>query len=117
MTGPVEGNAAQPDAGAPLEVIGLAALTQGAYAGMDLQPIWAGLLARVRKDPYDAAALMDMGILLQLTGDKAQGLEAQRHALAGPVRRGGCGCWPSSRRATSWPIRPWTSCWRGPPPI
>ena len=82
MTGPVEGNAAQPDAGAPLEVIGLAALTQGAYAGMDLQPIWAGLLARVRKDPYDAAALMDMGILLQLTGDKAQGLEAQRHALA-----------------------------------
>jgi hypothetical protein len=63
-------------------VIGLAALTHGAYAGMDLQPIWEGLLGRVRKDPYDAAALMDMGILLQLTGDKAQGLDAQRHALA-----------------------------------
>ncbi len=82
MTGPVAGDAAEADAGAPREVIGLAALTHGAYAGMDLQPIWAGLLARVRQDPYDAAALMDMGVLLQLTGDKAQGLDAQRHALA-----------------------------------
>ena len=81
MTSPAETDAAVPD-GAPREVIGLAALTHGAYAGVDLQPIWEGLLARVRKDPYDAAALMDMGILLQLTGNKDQGLDAQRHALA-----------------------------------
>ena len=81
MTSPAETDAAVPD-GAPREVIGLAALTHGAYAGVDLQPIWEGLLGRVRKDPYDAAALMDMGILLQLTGNKDQGLDAQRHALA-----------------------------------
>ncbi len=65
-----------------LPVIGLAALTHGAYAGVDLQPIWEGLLARVREDAYDAGALMDMAIVLQLTGQKAQGLEAQRHAVA-----------------------------------
>jgi len=86
MTGSVEGDAAsapaEADVGAPREVIGLAALTHGAYAGVELQPIWEGLLARVRTDPYDAAALMDMSVLLQLTGDKAQGLDAQRHALA-----------------------------------
>ena len=63
-------------------VIGLAALTHGAYAGMDLQPIWAGLLARARANPYDAGALMDMSILLQLTGQKTQGLQSQAHAIA-----------------------------------
>ena len=87
MTGFVDGGATgagagAPDAGAPRDVIGLAALTHGAYSGVDLQPIWEGLLRRVRADPYDAAALMDMGILLQLTGSKEQGLDAQRHALA-----------------------------------
>jgi hypothetical protein len=65
-----------------LSVIGLAALTHGAYAGMDLQPIWDGLMARIRSNPYDAGALMDMSVVLQLTGQKAQGLAAQEHALA-----------------------------------
>ena len=65
-----------------IPVIGLAALTHGAYAGMDLQPIWDGLLARVRDNAYDAGALMDMSVILQLTGQKDQGLDAQRHAVA-----------------------------------
>jgi len=84
MTSPADTDSAAVAAAddAPREVIGLAALTHGAYAGVDLQPIWEGLLGRVRTDPYDAAALMDMGILLQLTGNKDQGLDAQRHALA-----------------------------------
>ena len=65
----------------PNKIIGLAALTHGAYAGVDLQPIWAGLVARARTNPYDAGALMDIGCLLQLTGRKEPGLESQHHAL------------------------------------
>jgi hypothetical protein len=82
MTSREPSDAATPADAVPREVVGLAALTHGAYAGMDLQPVWSALLGRVRTDPYDSAALMDMSILLQLTGNKDQGLDAQRHALA-----------------------------------
>ena len=71
-----------PDEAVAFPVIGLAALTHGAYSGVDLQPIWEGLMARVRENAYDAGALMDMAIILQLTGQREQGLEAQRHAVA-----------------------------------
>lgn len=63
-------------------VIGLAALTHDAYAGVDLKPIWDGLVERIGADPYDAGALLDISNLLQLTGQRAEGLEAQSHALA-----------------------------------
>lgn len=63
-------------------VIGLAALTHDAYAGVDLNPIWNGLVARVGADPYDAGALLDISNLLLLTGQRTEGLEAQAHALA-----------------------------------
>ena len=63
-------------------VIGLAALTHDAYAGVDLKPIWDGLVERVGTDPYDAGALLDISNLLLLTGQRTEGLEAQAHALA-----------------------------------
>ena len=72
----------EPQAPVSLPVIGLAALTHGAYSGVDMQPVWNGLLTRVRNNAYDVGALMDMAIILQLTGQREQGLEAQRHALA-----------------------------------
>jgi len=63
-------------------VIGLAALTHGAYAGVDLKPIWDRLVARIGADPYDAGALLDISNLLLLTGQRTEGLQAQAHALA-----------------------------------
>lgn len=63
-------------------VIGLAALTHDAYAGVDLRPIWDALVARVTADPYDTGALLDLSNLLQLTGQREEGLQAQGHALA-----------------------------------
>jgi hypothetical protein len=63
-------------------VIGLAALTHDAYAGVDLKPIWDRLVERVGADPYDAGALLDISNLLLLTGQRTEGLEAQARALA-----------------------------------
>ena len=63
-------------------VIGLAALTYDAYAGVDLKPIWDRLVERAGADPYDAGALLDISNLLLLTGQRSEGLEAQAHALA-----------------------------------
>lgn len=63
-------------------VIGLAALTHDAYAGVDLKPIWDRLVERVGADPQDAGALLDISNLLLLTGQRTEGLKAQAHALA-----------------------------------
>jgi hypothetical protein len=52
-----------------------------AYRGEDLMPVWNSLAARVDADMADAAALMDMSTILQLTGQRERGLEFQRAAL------------------------------------
>ncbi len=65
----------------PCSTIGLAALMRLAYAGESLQPVWNRLAARVAADPADAAAMMDMSIVLQLSGERGRGLDMQAAAL------------------------------------
>jgi hypothetical protein len=52
-----------------------------AYAGQSLQPVWNDLVERVTADPADAAAMMDMSIVLQLSGERERGLDMQAAAL------------------------------------
>lgn len=61
--------------------IGLAKLMSMAYRGIDLTPLWNSLSARVHQDETDAAALMDMSTILQLTGQRDPGLQFQEAAL------------------------------------
>lgn len=61
--------------------IGLAALMGMAYRGDDLNPVWHKLAARFDQDITDAAALMDMSTILQLTGQRDRGLQFQDAAL------------------------------------
>ncbi len=70
-----------PDARRPCPTIGLAALMRLAYAGESLQPVWDQLAARVAADPADAAAMMDMSVVLQLSGERQRGLDMQAAAL------------------------------------
>jgi len=65
----------------PRPTIGLATLMRLAYAGESLQPVWNNLIARVAADPADAAAMMDMSIVLQLSGERERGLDMQATAL------------------------------------
>ncbi len=62
--------------------LGVAALSRLVYQGGDLQPLWAELAGRATADPTDAAALFDLSSILQLTGNRDQGLELQAQALA-----------------------------------
>jgi len=62
-------------------IIGLAAILRIAYEGGSLQDLWSMLLARVRADPEDAAALMDMSVVKQAAGDRELGLQLQAAAL------------------------------------
>ena len=61
--------------------IGLAALAGMGFSGVDLEPLKRELRARLQAHPDDAAALMDLSTLLQLTGDRASGLAHQAEAL------------------------------------
>ena len=63
-------------------LIGAAALMRCAFDRADLRPIGERLLARARAHPDDANAWLDASFVLQLLGQRAAGLEVQRHALA-----------------------------------
>jgi glutathione synthase/RimK-type ligase-like ATP-grasp enzyme len=65
---------------APL--IGAAALMRCAFQRADLRPVGARLLARAGAHPDDANAWLDASFVLQLLGQRAAGLDVQRHALA-----------------------------------
>lgn len=69
----------RPSGGAVIH--GTAALVRLAYERADLGPIWSSLLARVAANPLDAAALMDLSVMLQVTGQRDKGLEVQKAAL------------------------------------
>ncbi|HYZ64805.1 MAG TPA: hypothetical protein VE650_20325 [Acetobacteraceae bacterium] len=64
-----------------ITTIGLAKLMSMAYRGEDFTPTWNGLAARLEHDATDAAALMDMSTILQLTGQRDRGLQFQQVAL------------------------------------
>lgn len=65
---------------APL--IGAATLMRCAFQHADLRPVGARLLARAEAHPDDANAWLDASFVLQLLGQRAAGLDVQRHALA-----------------------------------
>ncbi len=66
----------------PGRVIGMGALVALAYRQGDIRGVWNWLLDRYAENPRDAAALMDMSVVLQTTGHRDKGLELQRQALS-----------------------------------
>ena len=62
--------------------IGAATLMRCAFERADLRPVGERLLARAQAHPGDANAWLDASFVLQLLGQRAAGLEMQRHALA-----------------------------------
>ena len=67
--------------GAQAPTIGLASLARMAFAGVDLNPLGRELIARATAHPEDAGTLMDLSMLLQLAGDRANGIAVQTQAL------------------------------------
>jgi hypothetical protein len=65
----------------PAVPIGLASLAGRAFAGIDLAPIGNHLIERVAADARDAAAMMDLSIVMQLVGNRAAGMAWQAQAL------------------------------------
>lgn len=66
----------------PALTLGMAAIVRLAYEGGDLEALLGRLVARIEQDPADAAALMDLYTLLQVTGQKDQALSMQAMALS-----------------------------------
>jgi hypothetical protein len=62
-------------------ILGLARLARMVFEGVDLQPQWDALVARVTDDGGDAAAMLDLSTMLLLTGQVEQGLALQAQAL------------------------------------
>lgn len=73
-------NVSTSKAAPPAHIIGLAKLMTQHYRGDDMQPVIQQLIDR-SADPTDAAALMDLAILLQFRGERDLALEIQTQAL------------------------------------
>jgi len=65
--------------------IGLARLTKMTFDGVDLTPLWNELVLRVKQNPADTTALMDLSVIAQLTGDPKMGASLQSNALVQEV--------------------------------
>jgi hypothetical protein len=63
------------------QLIGLAALARMAFDGTDLSPLRASLLDRIARNENDANALMDLSMVLHLTGNRECALSMQSLAL------------------------------------
>jgi len=63
-------------------LIGVSPIMHSIYLGEDIKPLWDRLAARVVANANDAEALMDLSVLLQARGRRAEGLEAQNAAIA-----------------------------------
>jgi hypothetical protein len=61
--------------------IGVAKLTKMAFDGADLTALWNRLVGDVQRNPADTAALLDLSIIAQLTGDPSAGASLQSRAL------------------------------------
>jgi len=64
------------------ECIGLARLTKMAAAGIDLRPLWRGLIAKLIDGTIEAGEGLDLSLIAQLLGDKQAGLAIQNEILA-----------------------------------
>jgi hypothetical protein len=63
-------------------IYGTATLVRLLYEGRDITPIWDRLLARATADPHDAAAFLDLSVILLATGQKGKAASVQQAALA-----------------------------------
>jgi hypothetical protein len=72
----------RPPVTAPAITGGLAQYARIISAQADIQPAWDALMARAAADPNDAGALLDLSTILQLVGQRDQGLALQGDALA-----------------------------------
>jgi glutathione synthase/RimK-type ligase-like ATP-grasp enzyme len=61
--------------------IGLAKLTKMMFDGQDLTALWNSLVGEVKRNPQNTAALMDLSVIAQLTGDPNTGASLQSRAL------------------------------------
>jgi hypothetical protein len=66
----------------PPHTAGLAAYARPVFAGADLQPTWDALMAHATAEPPDVGAMLDLSTILQLVGQREQGLALQADALA-----------------------------------
>jgi len=63
-------------------IAGLAVFAQMIFNQQDLNPIWNILVEAASNDPPDPGALLNMSMLLQLTGQPEPGLDLQNQALS-----------------------------------
>ena len=66
----------------PATTAGVAGYARLVFEGRDVQPTFEALLARASATPADAGAMLDLSTLLQLVGEREQGLALQADALA-----------------------------------
>ena len=62
--------------------LGVAALTRAAFQGRDLAPVASKISSTLVGNEADAAALMDLSVIEQLSGNLSTGLDHQAAALA-----------------------------------
>ncbi|NEI68238.1 tetratricopeptide repeat-containing protein [Rhizobium lusitanum] len=84
---PIAGSASQnvPD---PSRILGMQRIVSLVYAGHDVTPLWNELMQRVTADPTDAAALLDMAIILQTLGRSDEARQILKNAVQ--LRRDFC---------------------------
>jgi hypothetical protein len=66
----------------PAITAGVAGYARLVFDARDVQPTFDALLARASETPADAGAMLDLSTLLQLVGEREQGLALQADALA-----------------------------------
>ena len=69
------------EANSALPLVGIAPILREAYQGNQLKKLSEHLLQRIQNDSNDAAALLDLCVILQLNGQPQLALEFQRQAL------------------------------------
>lgn len=65
----------------PSEHLGLARLATRAFRGEDLVPLAQSLLERIQKDPREAGAMLDLGLIFEMAFKSEEGLAWQAQAL------------------------------------
>lgn len=64
------------------EILGMAEIARAAFHRRDLEPFFEFLRNRVAEDPSDAAAMMDLSMVLQVHGQAEQAAEMRGRAVA-----------------------------------
>lgn len=62
-------------------ILGKSYLVRHAFENKDLNTLWLNLRNRLLQNPFDAAALLDMSVILLLIGKRQESIQAQSAAL------------------------------------